>query len=256
MQNKDNTSRLYYPLGTKNIRVKDTTKLKINGNGFQSPNGNSLILFQPNTKTYEEIRALIQFRMINCENKEIITELKNILSNENLNEQHLFKKLKEENSLENLIKQFQEFLLKKHSSEHYFLTRLKNKAIRLDPERPGNIQIIQKEILLQLLNEESLISKLKKEKKIVILVDNYSVHRAELVKKACKILNIEFIYLPTHSPHLNPIEQVWKSIKKHMGNYYFDSIEKMQEIFEKEYYRIVDNESFFENWIKKFIVNN
>lgn len=62
-------SRLYYLLGTKNVRVKDTTKLKINGNGFQSPNGNSLILFQANTKTYEEIRALIQFRMINCQNK-------------------------------------------------------------------------------------------------------------------------------------------------------------------------------------------
>ena len=77
-----------------------------------------------------------------------------------------------------------------------------------------------------------------------------------LVKKACKILNIEFIYLPTHFPHLNPIEQVWKSIKKHMSNFLFDSIEKMQEIFEKEYYRIVNNESFYENWIKKFITDN
>ena len=247
---------MYYLLGTKNTRKKDTTKLKINGNGFQSPNGNSLILFQPNTKTYEEIRALIQFRIINCQNKEIIAELKNILSNENLNEQNLFNKLKEENSLENIIPEFQEFLLKKHSSEHYFLTKLKNKALRLDPERPGNIQTIQKEILIQLLNKETLISKLKKENKIIILVDNYSVHRARLVKEACKILNIEFIYLPTHSPHLNPIEQVWKSIKKHMSNYFFDSIEKMKEIFEKEFYKIVNNESFYENWIKKFITNN
>lgn len=81
------------------MRVKDTTKLKINGNGFQSPNCNSLILFQPNTKTYEEIRALIQFRMINCQNKEIIEELKNILSDKNLDEKHLYEKLKEENSL-------------------------------------------------------------------------------------------------------------------------------------------------------------
>lgn len=105
-------SRLYYLLGTKNVRVKDTTKLKINENGFQSPNGNSLILFQANTKTYEEIRALIQFRMINCQNKEIIEELKNILSDKNLDEKHLYEKLKEENSLENLINEFQLFLLK------------------------------------------------------------------------------------------------------------------------------------------------
>lgn len=41
-----------------------------------------------------------------------------------------------------------------------------------------------------------------------------------------------------------------------MNNFLFDSIEKMQEIFEKEYYRIVNNESFYENWIKKFITDN
>lgn len=63
-------------------------------------------------------------------------------------------------------------------------------------------------MIIQSLNKESLINKLKKEKKIVIRLDNYSVHRAELVEQACKILNIEFIYRPTHSPHLNPIKQV------------------------------------------------
>lgn len=36
--------------------------------------------------------------------------------------------------------------------------------MKLDPERPGNIQIIQKEILIQILNKESLIDKLKKRK--------------------------------------------------------------------------------------------
>jgi tRNA(Ser,Leu) C12 N-acetylase TAN1 len=36
--------------------------------------------------------------------------------------------------------------------------------MKLDPERPCNIQIIQKEILIQILNKESLIDKLKKRK--------------------------------------------------------------------------------------------
>ena len=36
-----------------------------------------------------------------------------------------------------------------------------------------------------------------------------------------------------------------------MSNYLFDLIEKMQEIFEKEYYRIVDNELFFKKLDKK-----
>ena len=36
--------------------------------------------------------------------------------------------------------------------------------MKLDPERPCNIQIIQKEILIQILNKDSLINKLKKRK--------------------------------------------------------------------------------------------
>lgn len=111
---------MYYLLGTKNRRSKDTTKLKINGNGFQCINGNSLILFQPNTKTYEEIKALIQFRIINCTNEEIIAELKNILSHKKLDEEEIYKTLKEENSLDKILEDFYNFLSKEHSSEHYF----------------------------------------------------------------------------------------------------------------------------------------
>ena len=194
--------------------------------------------------------------MINCTNEEINAELKNILSHKKLDEEEIYKNLKEENSLDKILNDFYDFLSKEHSSEHYFLTRLKNKALQLDPERESNVHIIQKQLIVQLLNKESLINNLKKEKKIVIVVDNYSVHRADLVKQACEILNIEFIYLPTHSPHLNPIEQVWKSIKKHMSNYIFNSIKEMEEIFKKEYYKIVDNKSFYENWMKKFLTIN
>ena len=82
---------------------------------------------------------------------------------------------------------------------------------------------------------------------------NYSVHKANLVIQASKILNIKLINLPVHSPHLNPIEQVWKSIKKHMMNYLFDTIEFMEELFEKEFYWIINNDSYYKNWIKKFI---
>nr|WP_305512831.1 transposase [Methanobrevibacter sp. V14] len=98
------------------------------------------------------------------------------------------------------------------------------------------------------------MNNLQKERKIVAILDNYSVHKAKLVIQASKILNIKLIHLPVHSPHLNPIEQVWKSIKKkHIGNYLFDTIESMEEQFEKEFYRTINNDSYYKNWIKKFI---
>lgn len=51
--------------------------------------------------------------MINCNNKEIISELKTIFSDENLDEKQIYANLKKGNSLENMIKTLQEFLLKK-----------------------------------------------------------------------------------------------------------------------------------------------
>ena len=89
--------------------------------------------------------------------------------------------------------------------------------------------------------------------RIVLIADNYVVHRAKLVKESCKILNIKIVLLPTNSPQLNPIEQVWKSIKNYLSHFYLDNLEQMKKLFTDEFYRIVDNKSFYTNWLIKFI---
>lgn len=191
--------------------------------------------------------------MVNCSNEELKSKLKKILTNDELDESLIYNQLKEENTIDVLKNEFQEFISNNNSSEKQFLVKIKNKANKLNPEKHTNIENIQKEIILNLLNTEDIISNSQKERRIVVILDNYSVHKAGLVIEACKILNIKLVYLPVHSPHLNPIEQVWKSIKKHMANFLFDTIEVMEELFEKEFYRIVNNDSFYKNWINKFI---
>ncbi|MCW7076570.1 MAG: transposase, partial [Candidatus Syntrophoarchaeum sp.] len=47
-------------------------------------------------------------------------------------------------------------------------------------------------------------------------------------------LGIYLVYLPPYSPDLNPIEFVWKSIKRRFS-------------------RLVESLSFAESWIEKFI---
>ncbi|MCC7554296.1 MAG: transposase [Methanobacteriaceae archaeon] len=50
-----------------------------------------------------------------------------------------------------------------------------------------------------------------RKKRIIIIIDNYSVHKTYLSKIICKLLNIQLIYLPKYSPHLNPIEQLMEN---------------------------------------------
>ena len=64
------------------------------------------------------------------------------------------------------------------------------------------------------------------EKHIASVLDNYSVHKAQLVKKICEILNMNLIYLPPYSPQFNPIEQVWRTIKASISMKYIISIDK------------------------------
>ena len=163
VQNKDNTSRLYYLLGTKNRQTKITTRIKLNANGYQAVNGNSLILFQPNTRTFKEIKSLIQLRIVNCENEDLISELKNILTNEKLDETKIYNQLKAENTIDTLKNEFNKFIANNNnSSEKQFLVKIKNKANKLNPEKHTNIENIQKEILIESLNKEYLINNLQK----------------------------------------------------------------------------------------------
>lgn len=54
----------------------------------------------------------------------------------------------------------------------------------------------------------------------MIILDNYPVHKAKLAEKASEILNIHLIPLPPYSPKLNPIEQVWRIIKRELSKIY------------------------------------
>lgn len=57
-------------------------------------NGNSLVLCQPNTRTFEEIKALIKLRIINCNNIKIINHLMEILTSKELDADSIYAELK------------------------------------------------------------------------------------------------------------------------------------------------------------------
>ena len=62
--------------------------------------------------------------------------------------------------------------------------------------------------------------------KIFLVLDGAGYNRADSVKKTAKELNMELVYLPPYSPNLNPIERLWKFMKKKVtANNYFEEFD-------------------------------
>ena len=85
-------------------------------------NGNSLVLCQPNTRTFEEIKALIKLRIINCNNIKIINHLMEILTSKELDADSIYAKLKEKFESIDIKKELSDFIESTQSSNKQFLS--------------------------------------------------------------------------------------------------------------------------------------
>jgi len=76
------------------------------------------------------------------------------------------------------------------------------------------------------------------EKRIVIILDNFRTHHARKVREEAEKLNISLVYLPPYSPDLNPIENVWKSVKRAVSEKSPLNIKELKETIAKTFKKI------------------
>ena len=68
-----------------------------------------------------------------------------------------------------------------------------------------------------------------KAKRICVIMDNAGYNKSYKLRDLAKELGIKIEYLPSYSPNLNPIERLWKFMKKEvMANRYFPDLETFQ----------------------------
>ena len=90
-------------------------------------------------------------------------------------------------------------------------------------------------------------------RRICLIIDNYSVHKSKMVRKMAEKLNIKLIYLPPYSPDLNPIEFVWKSIKRVISSSQACNLEELISIVKDNFIALTHSLSFARNWIWQFL---
>lgn len=88
---------------------------------------------------------------------------------------------------------------------------------------------------------------------IVLIWDNAKAHWSYLVRRTAQLLDIILVFLPPYSPDLNPIEFIWKSIKKYLSSLFLKDKEQVRERVEELFYRFSASLSFAKTWIIKFL---
>lgn len=255
-------------------------RFKISIGGFQSPNGVSTEYISDTINTFHFIRALLQIRILNiedCEKKYELLEIlnskefedefiKNLIPVKNLDEikQNLLKNIEDKDASKELtMKRVKKTINMENTEDKRKISKIKAQNFTLSLLDYFNIDVsedlLKKPLKLkELFDNEDEFNKLfpnclESEKRIVIIIDNFSVHKTYLSRIICKLLNIKLVYLPKYSPFLNPIEQLWRTIKNILHRNPIQDINYLKNEVVKLYYELVDNASFVEKWIADYI---
>lgn len=108
----------------------------------------------------------------------------------------------------------------------------------------------KKEDICDLLKE--IKEKNQEYKAIIIILDNYKAHKADIVQQTAKDLGIYLVYMPVYSPRLNPIEQIWRMIKKSMSTVFISSSEMAQNIIKNKFFLITNQLNTCRFWLSLF----
>ena len=83
---------------------------------------------------------------------------------------------------------------------------------------------------------------------IILMLDNFPSHKANIFKEKAKELNIDLLPLPGYSPQLQPVEKVWDTNKRDVSAYKIENVKNVKKISVEETERIlkeVMTESFY-----------
>ena len=89
--------------------------------------------------------------------------------------------------------------------------------------------------------------------RILLVLDKHGSHICEYTRKRAHQLGIDLIFLPSGSPHLNPIEQVWKYLKWTMAPIIVDDEDEFHELVKDVFDRVTQRISFAKTWCEKFL---
>ena len=221
--------------------------------GFQAINGESHIAFPENSRSHNMMIYVAEIRMKNLSNKDLLPYLNFIINDSSVKRKTNISEFNINLMGEEEFSEKIKFIGENKGYKKTFAKDVNNLLYNENKKYEFKIDALIQSSLLDNLTNINIGHLMENEKEIVIILDNYRPHHNKNFKKFCELLKITLLYLPPYTPQYNPIEQVWKSIKRIIYDPTISDREQLIKIFKEEYYRIIYNPSLVEKWIDKFL---
>ena len=122
-----------------------------------------------------------------------------------------------------------------------------------DSNNPYKIKKEREKRLFSNLDNPIIRELLSFEIPIDLVLDNAKIHSSDLSLAVFEILNINPILLPTRSPDLNPIEDLWRIIKDRIYKTYYNTLDELINIFKEGFNEFACLRSLYEKWLKDMV---
>jgi transposase len=86
---------------------------------------------------------------------------------------------------------------------------------------------------------------------IIVVLDNFSSHKTKRCLEVANKLGVYLVFIPEYSPDLNPIEFVWKSVKRMISKYFIKSKQHLEDIIAYTFEAGVQTLSLACSWLNK-----
>jgi transposase len=90
-------------------------------------------------------------------------------------------------------------------------------------------------------------------KRILLVLDKHGSHICQYTRKRAHQLGIDFIFIPSGSPHLNPIEKAWDYLKWTMCPIIVEDEDEFKDLVQETFEQITERISFAKQWCEKFL---
>jgi len=90
-------------------------------------------------------------------------------------------------------------------------------------------------------------------KHVIAFLDNARSHISAHTRRFAEQHNITLLFIPKYSPDLNPIEFIWKSVRRAISKLFFIKSEwTFRETIRTQFHRLAKSKSFMSSWLEKF----